>query len=61
MYDNTGREHVTEITPIDFENLPFHCMDIPSENTVMVENREQEVLATKPIITTNINMGKVLE
>lgn len=62
MDDNAGREYVkTEITQFDFENLQFHCMDIPNENTVMVENREQEVLATKPIITTNVNMGKVLE
>lgn len=34
-------------------------MEIPYENTV--ENREYEVLATKPIITTNVNVGKVLE
>lgn len=36
-------------------------MDIPYENTVKVENREQEVLTTKPIIITNVNTGKILE
>lgn len=36
----------------------FDCMEISYENTVMVENREYEVLATKPIITTNVNVGK---
>lgn len=43
----------------DFEQLQFDCMEIPYENTVMVENREYEVLATKPIITTYVNVGKV--
>lgn len=31
-------------------------MDIPYENTVVVENREYEALATKPIITTNVKV-----
>lgn len=41
--------------------LQIDRMEVSYENTVMIENREYEVLATKPIITTNINVGKVLE
>lgn len=41
--------------------LQTDCMEVSYENTVMIENREYEVLTTKPIITTNINVGKVLE
>lgn len=57
--DTTGRDHVkTEIEgQFDFKKLQVGFMKIPYENTVMVENRENEVLATKPIITNNVNLA----
>lgn len=61
--DTAGRYHVKrEIKgQLYFVQLQTDCMEVSYENTVMIENREYEVLATKPIITTNINGGKVLE
>lgn len=46
---------------LDFVQPQIDRVEVSYENTVMIENREYEVLATKPIITTNINVGKVLE
>lgn len=40
------------------EEAEFDCAEIPYENTVMVENGECEVLATKPIITTDVKGGQ---
>lgn len=55
-HDTTGRDHVKREGKGQFDSR-----EIPYENTVMVENREHQVLATKPIITTKVNVGKVLE
>lgn len=55
-HDTTGRDHVKrEIKKGQFD-FQSDCMDIPYENTVVVENREYEALATKPIITTNVKV-----